>query len=102
MEGSDLAGSLPISYELLTGGGAGHDMDDAGAVVPSEEAEGESNRRKALVEADPVASLRLSAWAKQQLEAAAGAHGGDALSGALNAMDASLAGQLKAMLDSVQ
>lgn len=51
------------------------------------------------VDADPVASLKLSAWAKQQLEAAAGVHGG-ALNAALGAMDASLAGQLRAMLDS--
>lgn len=98
VEGSDLAGSLPISYELLS---ASRDVDDAGAVVPSEEAEGESARRKSLVDADPVANLRLSAFAKQQLEVAAGVHGG-ALSAALNAMDGSLAGQLKAMLDSVQ
>ena len=73
--------------------------DDAHAVVPSEEAAGESGRRQALVDADPVATLRLSAFAKQQVEAAAGVHGA-ALAAALSAMDASLAGQLRAMLDS--
>ena len=98
MEGSDLAGSLPIAYELLTFSSLRE--EDSGAVVPSEEAEGECNRRKALVDADPVATLRLSAFAKQQLETAGGVHGG-ALTAALNAMDGTLAGQLKAMLDSV-
>lgn len=98
MEGSDLASSLPIAYELLSAN-AGRD-DDAAAVVPSEEAEGESSRRRALVDADPVASLKLSAWAKQQLEAAAGVHGAAAFNAALGGMDASLAGQLRTMLDS--
>lgn len=96
MEGSDLAGGVAIEYELLAGGRAG---DDPGAVVPSEEAAGESGRRQALVDQDPVARLKLSAWAKQQFEAAAAAHGG-ALQAALGGMDATLAGQLKAMLDS--
>jgi hypothetical protein len=98
VEGSDLAGSLPIAYELLTSSSLRE--EDSGAVVPSEEAEGECSRRKALVDADPVATLRLSAFAKQQLEVAAGVHGGG-LTAALNAMDCTLAGQLKAMLDSV-
>ena len=97
VEGSDLAGSLPIAYELLSSS-SGRD-DDANAVVPSEEAEGECNRRQQLVDADPVASLKLSAFAKQQMEAAAGVHGA-ALTAALNAMDSSMAGQLKAMLES--
>jgi hypothetical protein len=96
VEGSDLAGTLPLEYELLAGGRGG---DDPGAVVPSEEAAGESGRRQALVEQDPVLRLQLSAWAKQQFEAAAAAHGG-ALQAALGAMDATLAGQLRAMLDS--
>lgn len=98
VEGSDLASSLPIAYELLS---TARDVDDSSAVVPSEEAEGESNRRKALVESDPVASLQLSAFAKQQLEVAVGVHG-TALNAALNAMDPTLGGQLKAMLDSAK
>lgn len=98
VEGSDLAATVPISYQLLCSG-AGRGEDDAHAVVPSEEAAGESGRRQALVDADPVATLRLSAFAKQQVEAAAGVHGA-ALAAALSAMDASLAGQLRAMLDS--
>lgn len=61
--------------------------------------EGECNRRSALVDADPVASLKLSAFAKQQMQVAAGVHGA-ALDAALNAMDSTLAGQLRAMLDS--
>lgn len=89
---------MPIAYELLS---AARDADDPGAVVPSEEAEGESNRKKALVEGDPVANLTLSSWAKQQLQAAAGVHGAT-LTAALNAMDATMAGQLRAMLDSAK
>lgn len=77
------------------------DGDDPNTVVPSEEAEGECNRRRALVDSDPVATLTLSAFTKQQLEAAGGVHGA-ALNAALNAMDPSLGGQLKAMLDSVE
>lgn len=77
------------------------DGDDPNTVVPSEEAEGECNRKKALVEADPVANLTLSAFAKQQLEVAGGVHGA-ALNAALNAMDPSMGGQLKTMLDSVK
>ncbi len=77
------------------------DGDDPNTVVPSEEAEGECNRKKALVDADPVANLTLSAFAKQQLEAAGSVHG-VALNAALNAMDPSLGGQLKSMLDSVK
>lgn len=99
VEGSDLAGSLPIAYEFLTS--STQREEDSGAVVASEEAEGECNRRKALVDVDPVATLKLSAFAKQQLEVASGVHGGGALTAALNAMDGTLAGQLKAMLDSV-
>ncbi|KAL4857594.1 Importin-11 [Chlorella vulgaris] len=100
LEGSDLANTLPITYELLSGGrGSAAAVDDLHAVVPSEEAVGECQRRQALVDADPVANLKLSVFAKQQMEVAAGVHGG-ALQAALGGMDATLAGQLKAMLDS--
>lgn len=77
------------------------DGDDPNTVVPSEEAEGECNRKRSLVDADPVATLTLSAFAKQQLEAAGGVHGA-ALNAALNAMDPTLGGQLKLMLESVK
>ena len=100
VEGSDLASSMPIAYELLCGGSSTRDDDGGACVVPSEEAEGECARRRALVDADPVATLRLAAWAQQQLETAAGVHGGGAVTAALNAVDPTLAGQLRAMLDS--
>ena len=99
VEGSDLAGSLPIAYGLLGGRCGESGGNDVNAAVPSEEAVGECERRQALVDVDPVANLKLSAFAKQQMEVAAGVHGG-ALQAALAAMDATLAGQLKAMLDS--
>ena len=74
-------------------------MEEAEWTVNSEEAEGEARRRKALSDADPVNLLWLSAFAKQQLDAAAGVHG-PALNAALGALDPTLAEQLKAMVES--
>ena len=67
-------------------------MEEAEWTVNSEEAEGEARRRKALSDADPVNLLWLSAFAKQQLDAAAGVHG-PALNAALGALDPTLAEQ---------
>lgn len=96
VEGSELAGSVHLRAEDIVSQARD---EDGLAAVNSEEAEGESSRRLALHEADPVVILCLSAFARQQLEAAAAAHG-VALSAALNAISPSLAGQLQAMLAS--
>lgn len=85
---------LPPSTDLLQP----RDEEALGAVA-SEDAEGEAGRRARLAEADPVATLRLSAFCKQQLEVAAGVHG-PALNAALNSVDSTIAGQLQAMLAS--
>jgi hypothetical protein len=70
--------------------------DEVGAAVRSEEAEGEARRRAALAAADPVATLRLAAFARAQLAAAAAAHGAP-FAAALASLDPVLAAQLHAM-----
>jgi hypothetical protein len=73
--------------------------DDFGgaAVVNSEDAEGECNRRRALFEADPVNSLKLSAFLAEKLHQSATVHGA-ALNAALSRLDATISGQLNAAL----
>ena len=66
----------------------------SGPIAP----QGESERRRALHERDPVNTLKLSAFVRQQLEAAGAVHGA-ALQAALAALDPSIAAQLKGMLE---
>ncbi len=101
-EGAGAGGPVYFGYDFCNashyGAGASVSDGDEHAAVNSEEAEGESERRKQLHERDPVNTLRLSAFCKTQLEAAGAAHG-PALSAALHAMDPAIAGQLKGMLE---
>ncbi len=95
VEGS-AAGGGPVHYGYDYYN-ASHNEPDEHAAVNSEEAEGESERRKQLHERDPVNTLKLSVLCKQQLESAAAVHSVE-LSTALNSMDPAIAGQLKGML----
>ena len=95
--GQAVGGQVHYGYDFYNHNSGGE--DEHAATVNSEEAEGESERRKQLHKRDPVNRLRLSAFCKQQLEAAAVAHGA-ALAAALNGMDPAIAGQLKAMVES--
>lgn len=101
MEGSSAGGEgARYNYDFYNASStlSGGDGGDDNCAVNSEEAEGESARRAALHERDPVNCLKLSAFAKAQLETAGGVHGG-ALGAALNGMDPAIAGQLKGMLE---
>lgn len=49
--------------------------DDVHAAVNCEDAEGESNRRKALTEVDPVKVMRVSVLCRGKMEQAAAVHG---------------------------
>lgn len=68
---------------------------DVVVAAASEEAEGESCRRRALCDADPVASTPISAALREGLRAAELAHG-RALHERLGTMDAAIAAQLQA------
>lgn len=72
--------------------------DDLAVAVNVADAEGEEHRRRALFDASPVATVQLSVFCKQQMEAAAGVHGGHVLNDALNAMDPLLGQHLQQML----
>ncbi len=72
--------------------------DDLAVAVNVADAEGEEHRRRALFDSGAVATVQLSGWCKQQMEAAAGVHGGNVLNEALNAMDPLLGQQLQQML----
>jgi len=72
--------------------------DDLAVAVNLSDAEGEERRRRALFDASPVATVQLSAFCKQQMEAAAGVHGASVLNEALNAMDPLLGQHLQQML----
>ncbi len=72
--------------------------DDLAVAVNVADAEGEERRRRAMFDASPVATVQLSVFCKQQMEAAAGVHGGNVLNDALNAMDPLLGQHLQQML----
>ena len=73
-------------------------FDDLPLAVSLADAEGEEERRRAVFDASLVATVRLGAFCKQQMEAAVGVHGGGALNEALNGMDPILGGHLQEML----
>jgi hypothetical protein len=77
-------------------GGGGDDMGE-GPVVNSEEAEGESRRWRAVHESDPVSNLKLRDFMRQQMAAAAGAHG-NGFGAMLSRMDPAVAVQLRQAL----
>ena len=71
---------------------------DEGAVVNSDDAAGEAGRRDALWRADPIRTVTLGAFVRQQLDAAAATHGHAVAQAALEAMDPTLREQLQRML----
>ena len=96
LEGPD-AGPEKMGAEYLSSWSAPR-FDELPLAVNIADAEGEEVRRLALFSSSPVATLRLSSFCAQQLDAAANVHGGGALNEALNAMDPLLGAQLKQML----
>lgn len=57
---------------------------------------GETQRKRQLVENDPVRTVKLSAWVKEQFQQAERVHGQN-LSNAINALGAPVADPLRAM-----
>lgn len=96
LEGPDAGAGAAFGLDFYSAG-TGPKDDDIPVAVDLEEAEGEMGRRRALFERNAVPTLNLSAFCKQQMEAAAGVHGG-ALNEALNALDPALGKQLSDML----
>ncbi|KAK9844039.1 hypothetical protein WJX81_002691 [Elliptochloris bilobata] len=92
VEGSDMAGRESIGYDYL----APQRQENFSAdTVNSEDAEGETLRRRRLRETDPVVCLRLSDVLRARLTQAAAMHG-PAFQAAGAAMDPALASQLQA------
>lgn len=75
--------------------------DDIHAAVNCEEAEGESNRRKALADNDPVKNMVLSVVCKGKMDEAMAVHGAQAVNAAGAALDSTLGEQFQSMLNSV-
>ena len=97
----------PIYCALRGGGGYGDDDFGGGggwggeAVAMSEEAAGEARRREAAAEAEPLRRLKVAAFLRDRLAAAAAAHGGD-LQAALAGLGEGLAQQLQTVLTAAE
>jgi len=81
-------------YTVISGGGM---ADQSEGAVKSENAEGETSRRRMLHDADPVNSAKLSTVLKSCFEECSRLQG-DNFSKAAQAMDATIAGQLQMVL----
>ncbi|KAK9830439.1 hypothetical protein WJX72_011753 [[Myrmecia] bisecta] len=96
VEGSDSGERVHYGYDYYNSVGGGGDAD--ALVVSSEEAEGESIRRRLLHERDPVNQLQLSAVLKDKLQQCAALHG-EAFHAMTARLNPSLASQLSGAIN---
>jgi len=81
-------------YTVISGGGM---VDESQGAVKSEDADGETARRKMLHDADPVNALKLSSEFQACFQECAGVHG-DNFRTAAQSMDQSIASQMQLVL----
>ncbi|GLC33673.1 hypothetical protein PLESTB_000102300 [Pleodorina starrii] len=96
--GGFVSEGMPPSYDYFSAGMRGGDdglEEIAGPALDSEEADGESNRRGQLREADPAAALQVGAALREGLAACAALHGGPNLDAALGRLDENVMGAVR-------